>query len=311
MEGNFTKILKQAFYLTKGFRFFWLLGLFLVWPVFFRSVSWLLETVSRMGVMQLDQFGAIVPTPGASTTWTGIVSLIFIILAVIYYFRSKGALIVGASQLRTRKDVNKRVAYEDSEPYTTQLMKVGFGLLAAILILTAVLASPVLYLTSNNYSARAASLGLLALVIYLPLLAFLYYSSVFAPMFMVLHRMSAANALRASYDLVVRKWPWLVIFSVLLLGIEIFAVIVGIALAALAMLPFVLLLNVLYDMGGSATATILQTLAGIAGFVVFFISQGMVAAFQRIAWVIAFFEISRPVKAEEAAAAESVPEVIS
>ncbi len=247
----------------------------------------------------------------AGNGWIGVVSLVFITLAVIFYFRSKGALISAVSQLRDKKSLDKKLVYSESEPHTIKLMKVGFGLMAAMLLVGALLASPVVYLTANNYSSRAFSLGLMATIIYLPIFCILYYLAVLTPMFIVLQRMSIGGALKAGFDLIRKYWPMLIAFSAILLLVELVLVIVSLGLMVAATLPFVLLYNVFYDMGGQTAANILQGLAILAGFMVFFISMGLVAGFQRIAWTIAFFEIIKPVKIEEAATAETLPEVIT
>jgi hypothetical protein len=289
------------------------MGLFLVWPLFFRTFLLAYGFLGKAGwVSQNPDLGKAMADPaGGGQTWTAIVSFILVILIVIMYFRSKGALIAAVSQLRHKTALDKKMAYDESEPYTIQMVKLGVGFAAAALVITSLLASPVAYLSSNDYPSRASALGILSALIYVPLMAFVYYTAVFAPMFMVLHRMTVGQSLRASLDLVLKRWPALVAFTLGMACIEVVAVVAILALVAVGMSPFVLLLNVFYDTGGPVALGILQGLAGIVGFMVFFMSLGLLAAFQRIAWTIVYFEISKPVKSLEAVEAETLPEVIT
>ncbi|MBX4188271.1 MAG: hypothetical protein KW793_04020 [Candidatus Doudnabacteria bacterium] len=310
MEGKLTKILKQAFYLTKEFKFFWVLGLFLVWPNFLRGLL-LLAFFSSWWITHPLQQGYVASAAISSNIWIGITALLLIGLAVIYYFRSKGMLFALVSQLRTKKDINKTLGREESEPYTIQLLKVGLGLVVVGFLIAAVLSAPTAYLSNNDYTSRAASLGITALLIYLPIFLIIYFTSIFSPMFIVLSRLNTGNSIRASFDLIRKNWTSLVSFCIVLFVLDIGAFFISSALAAIAATPFVLLLNVFYDNGGSVSLEVLQALAVITAFVVFFISQAVVSAFDKIAWVIVFFEIIKPIKAQEILDPETLPEIAS
>ncbi len=313
MEVNVVKIFKQSLQLVKGYKFFWLLGLFLIWLTLLRSAFLISDIGARMGLDNFaDSESMNVPAPSTSSNaWIGIIFLVFAVLALIYYFRSKGALVVAVDELRTKKEIDKKLVYGLSEPHTVKLMKVGAGLSAVMLLIAAMLISPVVYLSSNGYTDRATYLGLIAALIYLPIFCLLYYASIFTPMFIVLQGMTINGGLKASLDLIRRFWPTLLAFSVGLLLIEVILLVLTLILMGVSALPFVLLLNVFYDTEGRMLATTLQVMAIIVGFMVFFASAALLTAFQRVAWTVAFFEIIKPVKVEETAEIETLPEVIS
>jgi hypothetical protein len=310
MEGSISKILKQAFRLAKGYKFFWLLGLLLVWLNLARSSILAYAVIRALDVRPVAVTNFSSPAPEAISFWVGAGGSVFIILAAIFYFRSKGALMAAVSQLRGKGQVDRKLAYDESEPHTIQLLRMGLGFGLLFLLLSAALISPVMYLASNDYSGRALALGALSLLAYLPIFLAIHYLSLFSPMFVVLRRMSLGGSLRSSLDLVLLRWPSLVAFSLAMLATEIIGLALSLALMAISVLPFVLLINVFYDMGGSAASAV-QGLAGTVGLMVFFMSQAAVAAFQRIAWTILFFEINKPVKTEDPAEAETLQEVIS
>lgn len=316
MEGIYTKILKQAYYLTRGFRFFWLCGLFLVWLLFFRAVLMVINSGAYLEVAGLEQInadisGGMITPEGGGNLWIGGVSLIFILIGVIYYFRSKASLITAVKKLQTKPDIVKKEVYEESEPHTITLLKLGFSLGALILVLSATLLAPIVYLYSNNLTGRALTLGLFALIIYAPLFIILYYSSIFAPILVVVHKMSIGDSLKACFDLVRKHWPVLLGFSLIMLIIEVGGIVLSTILVAISILPFVLLIQIFYDVIGQTGVQVLEGLAGIAAFMVFLLSLAVLAAFQRVSWTIAFFEIFRPIKTKEVAETVAAPEAIT
>ena len=310
MGWNYAKIFKQAFYLTKGYKFFWRAGLFLVWPVLLQGLLVVLLVYERMSPSEGDRGWIGGPGPYAQA-WVGVVSLIVIAVLTALYFRSKAGVTVAVKELKTKTSIDPSKVMAESEPYTIRLLKLGFGLGMALLLVTGLLLMPVVYLDELNYSARAVILGLLALAIYAPTFIFLYYSMIFSPLFMVAHGLSIADSMRSSFDLARKCWPQLLALSAIMLAAQAVGLVVGVSVSGLVLSLFVLIFRMVYDMGGLDAAPALQALAGTATFVVFFMSQVLVTAFIRVAWAVAFFEIVRPAKPEVQEETAPVPEVIS
>lgn len=307
MQGFHPKILKQAYSLTRDHKIFWLAGLFLVWPNFARAVAWIyLFTV----ILNVDGYSQTSEVYEGSTL-VGFISIVVISLMIAYYYRSRAVVNVAVKQLRDHPQVEKSKVYQEADPLTWELIKFGFTSSVGMILLVAFLASPVMYLTANNFSTRALILGLFAFGVFLPIFTVIYYSMVFVPMFVVVHRTSAGDAFRISFDLVKRNWVWLVFTSVLLLGIELLAILVGVIVMYLVSYAFVIFGQIFYDVGGYSMSGGVQVLVAIIAFGVFFITQAFVAVFQRIVWAILFFEIVKPVKTEEIVEVEPVPEILS
>jgi hypothetical protein len=310
MEGVYSKTLKQAYRLTKGHKIFWRLGLFLVWLNLFRSFLIIVDSSFFFNLPGVEEYSKIGKTQSPGNPWLAGVSLIVLAILVIYYFRSKAILIKSVKQLRSFRQVDANLVVEESEPHTINLLKVGFGLFALMLVLTGVLLSPIMYLNANDYSSRAIVLGIFATIIYVPLFLVLYYASIFIPMLMVVNNLPAWDSFRVSVDLVKKHWPTLIVFSIILLGVELIGLLVSVVLMGIVVIPFVLLMQISYDVGGFPWPVLWQALGGIAVIVVFFITQAMVAAYQRVAWNVAFFEMIRPIKEAEQPAPATVPEII-
>jgi hypothetical protein len=308
MAGPTQKILRQAFQLTKGNKYFWWLGLFLVWVNLAKSLG-LIFAVSVAGQGGGYFWPQQAKVEDGGKLWIGAL-LIFLVLAfTVMYFRSKAFLIWSVKELKDKNNLDLTLVKELAEPHTLNLMKIGlaFGITALMALLAFL--SPLNYLMSHDYQARAAASGGMALVILVPILVILYFFSIFQPLLMALRGMSMGNSFRATVDLVRRTLPVLVRFSLVMLAWETIAIVLSGALALVTIIPFVLLIPIFYDMVGQTGTAVLQGLAGIGGFMVFFISQAWFTAFQKVAWTMLFLEIVRPVKPAQEAEVEAVPEI--
>jgi hypothetical protein len=308
MDGIYPKILGQAYRLTKSNRSFWTAGLFLVWPNLFRAFVIIALAVEygpfNVAPMQQDT-SAVNNSP-----WFGLASLLVIGLLYIYYFRAKVVLFLSVKHLQTEKALDKSKLKRESDPLVARILNFSVLAITVLGLLVTFLYSPVLYLDTSGFVGRSVVLGTLATLVLLPTGGLIYSSMVFGPMFMAAHGLSSADAARASSDMFRRNWLFIAVLWLILFAIELAGVAVSVLGLVVATIPFVLLNQIFYDGGALGMQPTLLALAGIAGFMVFFMSQAMVTAFQRVAWAVAFFEIVRPVKIEEEAP-ETLPEVIS
>lgn len=309
MRGIYPKILRQAFHLAKSHKLFWKAGLFLVWPNLLRGLLaiGLVATWFQWGQNALVQESEVQPI----SPWLSLGALLVIGLLLIYYFRSKAVVVLAVKQLQDKPQLDQKKIHSQAEPHVGSYIKFGLATVSTLGILTAFLLSPVLYLSAHDYAIRAGILGALAIFAYVPIIGLFYCVMVFGPMFMAAHYLSSWDSARASADVFRANWLFLAGLWLILLAVELAGLAISVGLMFLASAPFVLLTQIFYDGGGSGDETTLQALAGIVVFMVFFMSQAAIAAYQRVAWAVAFFEIVRPVKMDEADEPETVPEVIS
>jgi hypothetical protein len=306
MERLTQTVVKQAYQLAKSNKFFWQLGLFLVWINLGKSFLTILYLMSLFAPESLE--GVNSQAAGSGNMWVGAVGLVFIIIMTILYFRSKAFLMWAVKELKDKNQLDKEVVREQAEPHTIMLMKFGlsFGILTLLAAFT--LTGPLVYLTSNQYESQATAVGVTSILISLPIFFAIYLASIFSSLFVGVHDMSVSGSLRATLDLIRKKWLVMAQFTVLMVMLDMVSFIVSCILAVAAAIPFVLLIRIFYDMGGQA---VLTGLAGIAAFMVFFMSQAWFTAWQKISWTLLFLEIAKPVKPEEAVEAQTVPEIVT
>lgn len=300
MEGIFFQIIKQAFQLTKKNKVFWVVGLFLFWPMLIQSVlllSYILpsdyQTSSGKEIFKPMEFNFI---PGPIT---GFISLAILLFLVWSYFRARSVLISAVDKIQKKEQIKTKKIFAAAFKPSFTVMRVSLSLLMTILFLTLFLTYPVMNLMENNFSGRAYSLGLFAILIYIPIFIFLFFSIVLSPIFIILYQFSVHDSLRASFDVIRKFWPILLAFTLSLVALGFVALFFAVFLLILSALPFVLLIYIFYDMFAPSVLLSLQILAGIAGMMGYITVHVFYSSFQNIAWVLMFKEMVKPIKTEE------------
>ena len=138
---------------------------------------------------------------------------------------------------------------------------------------------------------RAVILTVLAACIFIPVAAVLMILDVISVYFICLYDRGLRESLFASWDLIVKKWPTLLVFAALLWLTLSFA---------FAALVFVVFLIVLVFSG---------SLVWIFSALILVPSLAILSAFHQTAWLLAFLELIKPVKFEETEEIASVPEI--
>jgi hypothetical protein len=235
---------------------------------------------------------------------------VIIILLFVLYFRAKAYVALMVKVVKTNKPHEESKAWSEAGKHANALIHLSVGLLAGLAIFLSLVSVPVNHLYVTGFVMRAWSLGIIGALLFSPLLAMFYLGMSLTPLFTVVYKLTLWDSLRVSLDVSRRLWRRLSWFVIKLWIWQILGLCVSITLMLTVMLPFVLFINIFYDKGGSEAGSILQGLAGTAGFMVFFMSQAMVAVFSRVAWAVLFFEIIKPVKAEQVVEEEVVPETV-
>lgn len=311
MVSNAIKTFKQAFQLVKGKKSFWLAGLFLVWPNLFISSALIYFAVykidwgSRSGSIIYYQSSQV-----QGNTWIGAVSIIIIATLIILYFRFKAYVPLLTKQVLTKKNVELSKIWQESIKHTWTLVSITMGFLSGLIIFFTLVNVPIVHLIEIGHTERAWILGIIALVLFAPILAVVYLAMVLSPLFNVIYGLNAWDSVRVSLDVIRKLWRGLTAFAGLMTLIQFFGLIISSILVVIVTYPFVFLGGPVYDMGGQVSLTPMQGLAGILGFMVFFMSQAAFSAFSRVAWSVLFFDIIKPVKLEKDPEAEAVPESI-
>jgi hypothetical protein len=311
MEGFYTKLLKQAYRLAKGYKFFWTAGLFLVWPVLVRSLFLFMVVAASIWPPRTEFWPVDQSTATQGNLWSGIIGLVVIIFLALQYSKYKAGTIIAVNQLQRQTTISIEEVLKQAKAHVYPLLKISLVFLLGVAAMLTLLTGPVMHLLSTGYSSRAIILGSIAAGIFLPIFLTFYYGSIFVPLFKVAQGLSTSDSIRVTYDLVRKRFPILLFFSILLLAFELvvftFASTIWVGVTSI----FVLLIPIFYDMGGDVLVGVLSGLGVTLGFVVFFMSQAMIAAYQRIAWTIMFFEIVKPSRLPEAVLEpDTIPEEV-
>lgn len=312
MFALYTKVLKQAFGLVWNHKVFWPASLFLVWPNLAKSLVILILGAAAFDVALVapEQAGEMSQTDGASL-WPALWFAVAATCLVWIYFKSKNVVMLTVKDLQENAATSWAETDKQSSYGIFNLIKTSYSCVVITFALLALYLGPVFYLQRMQYVTRAWILAVLGVMVFVPLVYFVYASMKLVPLFAVLYKMSIKNSLYISLDFAYRRW-WLVAgFMAVLLGIEILALAGVVTVLILANGPFVFLGQIFYDVGGLSALGTLSGLAGIVISVLFFAVQAAVAGFSHIAWTLLFLQVVRPVKFVEDEPEVAEPETAS
>lgn len=263
MDFPYSKILKQAYEITSKHKFLWILGLFLIWS----NIGFL--PVSKAELMPDVSLGLMA------------VALLFLILN----YRAKIALIVSVKGLLDKQEVGLGKGLKVSKPFYLRALGAALGLSMITTIIFLILASPVFYLYHLQYEARAATLSVLALLIFAPLAVIMIYLNILSANFIALFDLKIMESIKASYNLIAKKWTQLIIFSILLW----FRILI--AFFATVFMVFLTMLVASYF-----ASPIIFGIGVFVSALIFFSCSAVILAFHQTSWTVAFLELVKPVK---------------
>ncbi|MBX4205155.1 MAG: hypothetical protein KW788_03150 [Candidatus Doudnabacteria bacterium] len=287
------KIFQQAFAILRTHKFLWGLGLFLFWDLGVNAVTFRMKELPQPS------------TPHISPAAVAI-GVVILVIFIQLFFRARAGLILGTKSILDRKPLNFSKSLRGGGKYYFRLFTIWIFTILLLIVSGLILAAPVSYLYSINYSERASLLGLFALFIFIPLAVTLNFANNIAPLFAVLFDLRPRAAIAASLDMIKKFWLVFLVFTIWLGLISFLAVLLAVSLGSAGV---VFLGQIFYNTAGIhlSTSSVLLGIAGIAAFLFF---AGAIAAYQQIAWVLLFDTIVRPQKIEEEEALP-VPGVIS
>ncbi len=298
---QFGKIFKQAFQILKAHKFLWVLGLFLVWGEIFNLFSYSTNNPNQE-VNQLNQ-ATQVHAGGVVTA----LALVFVLIVVMmwFYFRARTAVIIGTKAVLDKKDTGFKKSFRAGKHFYVRIFGIWFVTVFLTVLALVILASPVVYLSTQGLGGRAALLGIIAVLIFVPLAFLAGFINNLAPMFVVQHDLQIGKAVNASFDMVKKYWAGLLSFSILL------GLLNGIILGFLSfcfVLGFEFFTHLFYNTGGFQI-TISSILFAFACLIALLFFGSGVASYQQISWVLLFNDLVKPQKLEEEEIVP-VPEVV-
>jgi hypothetical protein len=291
-----SKILKQAWHIVRTHKFLWVFGLFLIIGSVQNTASYSIQGVER------DEFNNAEFIAWASTHLTEVILIslgIVVIGTLVTLISSIGeaGIIVSVRQIVEKQEVGFMYGLKVARTFFLRVL--GTKLLGGIFILftVLVLGLPVVFLLFIDLPGRAMLLGVVAALIFLPLLIFISLAIASAPVFVVLNNLKVWQATKASIDLVWTNFGKLFSFGIAVGIIELVVIFLGSVAALLVAGLIVQLIGISDDLIGFIISAII------------FVGVGAVlAAWGQTAWTLAVMELVKPVKVEEVPNAVPVSE---
>ena len=280
----------------RAHNFLWVMGLFLFWDIGFNVLSYSVggnQTVA--GFKSINGLQSILLLLGVFA----------VLVLLLFFFRSKAAIIWGTKELMEKKRPDFYSAWAVSRRFYARVFGVWFSTIFLLVLASVILAAPVAYLVSINFSSRAAVLGVLALIIFIPVAFVANLINNLAPIFMVFYDFKINQAVAAAMDLIRKFWLLMIVFC---LWMGLITAAATYAILGAWRLGVVFLGKLFYNAVGFHL-TFGNGIVLVIGAAAFLFFAGYVACFQQVCWTILVSEIAGPQKTEEAETLP-VPEVI-
>ncbi|MBX4186738.1 MAG: hypothetical protein KW802_00540 [Candidatus Doudnabacteria bacterium] len=268
----YSKILKQAYEITRDNKFLWIFGLFLsLITVGLYVIGWLQENSKNGGYLFL-------------------LFTLSVIVSPILVIRIKTAIIIAVKAVVDKQETNAAKAFMTARFFYWRAIGVYLLVQMSILILLSVGVGPVMYLNHQGQNNSAIVLGVLAAVFLLPVVVTAVVVNILAPMFIVVYDQKVNEAINKTYPLISKHLGSIFAFAVLNFLVS---------SITLFFSQFVLKL-------GSGMPLLIHVLIGI----VYVGIETFAVIFMQTAWVLLFLDLIRPQKLEEAEPVVA-PEIVS
>lgn len=211
----------------------------------------------------------------------------------------KAGLVRSVNLIAQNKKTNFRQGWKAGKKYLWNLFKLFLIIFFATIIIVLVLAIPVIFLAVKGSWLSAIAVGLLAVAIFIPLAFVLAITNIFAEFYIILSEIQIWSAVESGYNLLLKNIKNSLIFSLLILAVNIAAGIVLLPVLGVALLILVPSGMLFYHLNKVVFGIFL--FFAILLFVAFalFVSS-IFLTYKTTAWTLFFREIAK-VESEEAA----------
>jgi hypothetical protein len=211
----------------------------------------------------------------------------------------KAGLVRSVSLIAQNKKMNFREGWKTGKRYMWNLFKLFLLIFSATIIIVLILAIPVIFLAVKGSWMSAVLVGLLAVAIFIPLAFVLALTNIFAEFYIVLSDLKVWSAVEAGYNLLLKNIKDSIVFSLLILAVNIAAGIILLPVLGVVLLVLVPSGMLFYYLSKIVFGIFL--VFAILLFVAFalFISS-IFLTYKTTAWTLFFREIAK-VESEEAA----------
>ncbi len=298
---DYWKLIKRAWHITGKYKFLWFFGLFLGGSSLSSSFNGNFSSFYNK-IDNNQSFNIIKKGEGLvfeNIAIVGIVTFIVIAVLLVMVFlktTSQGAIIVGVNEIEETGESNFSKAFKSSLRYFWKILVLQILSALLIIIGLAILGLPVVMLFILNMSFRGFILALLAIVIFIPLVIIISFTSNYASRIIVINKEKLIPAIKIGFNIFKDNLLVSILISIILFAIN--AAISAIILITLLFLGLLfgiplILIGTIIHFGAGIIGGILLIILGILIIGVLFIFIGAILnTFKSTLWTLVYRELT-------------------
>jgi len=239
-----------------------------------------------------------------------IVTLILFAIGIVLFLISligKAGLIQSVSLITQNKKANFREGWKSGKKYMRNLFKLFLLFFFATIVIVLVLAIPTIFLAVKGSWVSAVLVGLLAVAIFIPLVFILALTNLFAEFYIILSDLQVWSAVEAGYNLLLKNIKSSLLFSLLILAVNMAAGVALLPVFGIALLILVPSGILFYSLSKIIFGIFLAFAILLALAVLLFVSS-IFLTYKTTAWTLFFREIAKAEIPEAEKVSEEEPE---
>lgn len=239
--------------------------------------------------------------------------LIFIAIGIILFLISlvaKAGLVKSVNSISRNKKMNFSKGWHSGKKYLRKLFWLSILFSLTIFVIVVTLAIPVVYLFASQSWVSAVLIGLLAIAIFIPLIFIFVIIKAFAEFYIILSDLQVRNAIEAGYELLIKNFGNSIIFTLLLIAINIVAAFLLLPVATIAILLLIPSGIIFFYLSKIAFAFFLAFAILIFMTVILFVSS-VFQTYKTSAWTLFFCEIAKAEKPETEKVTEKIEKPVT
>jgi hypothetical protein len=293
---EYSKIIKDAYLITKQNLILWFFGLFLLGGFnlgFLRFVELPSElTTKPQSVMSVFEYFQ--HHPGNLAIASASILLVAGMAIIVTNWSKVMLVLVGRSLLEGKpKPLSEQ--FEECGKVLWPVIRVSLVTSAAFLVVAAVAFAP--YFILKDYINTGRVMLVLGSLIFLPLAFTFSALNIFASLFIILYKVPLYKAFTQATDLFIMEWPQLLALGVILMIVYSLSFVVGVGLIGAIRLLLSLILDYLGEFKFFPVSAIILIIRFVT-VLMFWVVMAGINVFFNMAVLRLFLEIIKPKKAE-------------
>jgi len=306
---SYLEIFKQAFKLTWKNRYLWWFGLFIALSGILTSFNYSFEGDQNNQLMRQNAQNFLLSHPALIIAGL-IVFIVIIALFIIIGILGRGALIGSLGEITADKTANFKIGMRFGRKYFWKIFFINLllGIFTGALMM--ILATPIIFLFYAKSFVIGTLLGIIALLIFVPILFLTAFLRIFGYLYIVLGKLPLWLSLENAYNLLTKNIKSAIIFCLLFIPITILLGFFAILLLIPVGIVFLIIGLIMFFLFREVGAVIILTIAIAFAAILFLAIKSVYEVFAQAVWLLYFREIAKPEEPEKIAEEEKEVEVI-